>query len=77
MSAQALTIGPEVAGHFAEALTLLCHREAKPIDAASLVGADLERLKRLMEVHTLIHTQLSGSHGHGADCLTPRHETRN
>ncbi len=49
---QALTIGPEVAGHFAEAMTVLCRREANPLDPATFVGADLPRVDRLMEVLT-------------------------
>ena len=49
---QALTIGPEVAGHFAEAMTVLCRLEADPVDPATLVGADLPRVDRLMEVLT-------------------------
>ena len=45
-----LTLGPEVARHFAEALTLLHRREANPVDPATLVGTELPALERLEDV---------------------------
>ena len=47
---QALTTGPEVARHFAEALTLLYRREADPVDPANFVDADQSAVERLQEV---------------------------
>ena len=45
-----MTLGPEVARHFADALTLLHHLESNPVDPATIVGADLAALVRLQEV---------------------------
>lgn len=50
VSAQDMTLGPEVARHFADALTLLYRREGNPVDAATIVGTDLVGLVRLQEV---------------------------
>ena len=49
-SVQDMTLGPEVAAHFAVALTLLHRRESDPVDAATIVGTDLAGLVRLQEV---------------------------
>ena len=45
-----MTLGPEVARHFAKVLTLLHRRESDAVDPATLVGTDLAGLVRLQEV---------------------------
>ena len=47
---QEMTLGPEVAGHFAEALTLLRRRESDPVDPAGIIGADAAAVVRLHDV---------------------------
>ena len=46
---QEMTAGPEIAQHYAKALTLLHRREGDPVDPAMIVGADLAALIRLDE----------------------------
>ena len=53
-SAQGLTTGPDVARHFAEALTLLYRREGNAVDSASLVGLDQSAVEHLEEVRAPI-----------------------
>ena len=45
-----MTVGPEIAQRFAEALTLLHRREGDPVDPAAFMGADVVALVRLDEV---------------------------